>query len=108
MTIHRKGLIQGTAHPALFPMKVVSIHGGGEPVGVIQIEVVGGPDHLELPVEGEKGLQEILLGPEVAILMDPPSLTLPRKQDVVNVNENPRTEPGEDFQILVNDIVADP
>jgi len=61
--------------------------------------------HIEVGVEGEKCLQEVLLGP-VALTLDPPPRILPGQEDVVEVDEHARPQKRQHVEDDVVDITT--
>src|SRR5207249_2879664 len=85
---------------------VVGWEGAGEGIGMAEVHVVAGPGDLEGAVEGEEGLEQILLAPEAAF-HDPFFVVLGGEEDVVEVDGDSGLEAGEDFEDFVVDVAAD-
>jgi len=65
------------------------------------------PEDFEIPVAGEEGLEQVLLGPEDLAPLHPVLGVVVGQEDVVDMDVDALFQAGKDLQDLVEDIAAD-
>src|ERR1700722_10931618 len=66
------------------------------------------PQHFELRIEHQQGLQQVLLGPEREIMQHRLARIVGGKEDVMGVDQHAAGDAGYNFEILAYHIAADP
>src|SRR5688572_23444720 len=76
-------------------------------LGVSRVHPVRAPDDLERVVERKERAKQVLLVPEAFSVEDPIPRIFGGQEDVVHVNEDPRLQPWEDLEDLIQHVAAD-
>src|SRR5687767_1724671 len=63
-----------------------------------RIDIAAAPQHLEIPVSDQKGLQEVLLGPEVLLSHHPILRVMSGEENIVNVDNDYLLQRRQHFQ----------
>ena len=74
---------------------------------VVLHEIIGKQD-LELRVERQESLEKVLFRPEAMFLQDPVLRVFPREEDIVDMDDDARIQPGDDLQKKSVDVTPSP